>query len=67
MLIKTNIPGYARDSDSKAIINTNNESYAVYKQLREERLKNKHLSTEISEVKNELVELKNIVRALLEK
>lgn len=65
--IKTEFPGFVRDTRNSAIINTDNESFKTYKQIRDERLKTLALAQEVSVLKNDLGEIKDMLRALLGK
>ena len=65
--IKTEHAGFLRDSYSQAIINTDNESFKIYKQLREERLKTQSLTHDVSTLKHDIGEIKDMLRALLGK
>lgn len=49
---------YVRDKESNALINTNINAFKLYKQQRESRLT-------VEELKNEVEELKEMVRQLL--
>ena len=64
---KTEHPGFLRDSYSQAIINTDNESFKIYKQIREERLKTQALTLDVSDLKHDIGEIKDMLRALLGK
>lgn len=67
MLIKTEQPGFLRDERNSAIINTDVEAYKTYKQIRDERIKNLKLSQDVDMLKNDIGEIKDLLRALLAK
>lgn len=64
---KTEHLGFLRDSYSQAIINTDNESFKIYKQLREERLKTQALTHDVGALKHDIGEIKDMLKALLGK
>jgi hypothetical protein len=53
-----------RHSESKAILNVNNQELHKYKQLREEKLKLKSLIEEQEKIKSDLDEIKGILYQL---
>jgi hypothetical protein len=57
-------PNLIRDSYSKAIINTDVEEYEKYLMLKKRLQKDK---TEIDSLKNEVIELKGLVKDLINK
>ena len=61
-LIKTNNPDFWRDESSNALINTNVNAYKLYKQQRQNASKN----VELDRLKDEVAELKLLVKKLLE-
>jgi hypothetical protein len=60
-------PTLVRDSQSKAILNTNVEGLKVHKQQREERMRVKRMLDEFDSVKSDLSEIKNLLKELLTK
>jgi len=67
MFVKTENPGYVRDTDSMAVINTDIESFKNYKLMREEKLKVQRLTSEVDSLKQDLNQLKNLLTKVLEK
>lgn len=65
--IKTDIPGYVRDTESTAIINTDIESYQRYKMLRDERFKMRQLNDEINSMKEDINTIKTLLLEVLKK
>jgi len=61
-LVKTNNPNFLRDESTNALINTNVNSFKLYKQQRQYRKK----ESEIESLKDEVAELKMLVKKLLE-
>lgn len=62
-----NNPDLIRDNNSKAILNNNDTELLIYKQKREERRKLFRLQEEHEQLKNDVTEIKNLLRSLLEK
>jgi hypothetical protein len=54
-----------RLKDSKAVLNTNSKELDKYKQDREEKLKLKNLFDENEKMKNDIDEIKSLLRQLL--
>jgi cell shape-determining protein MreC len=67
MFVKTENPGYVRDTDSMAVINTDIESFKNYKLMREEKLKVQKLTNEVDSLKQDLNQLKDLLNRVLEK
>lgn len=65
MLIKTEHPGFVRDTESKAVINTDVEAYKNYKLLRDEKLKVRQLSNEVESIKQDVQEIKHLLKMLV--
>lgn len=61
---KTDADGFARDPRSKAIINTNKQSMAQYKQQRAERLARESLSDEVNSLKQDVQDIKNMLQEI---
>lgn len=62
-----NEPDLIRETDSKAILNTNAKELNKYKQEREERMKMKKLLEESEVMKSDITEIKSLLRELLGK
>ena len=65
MLIKTEHPGFVRDTESQAVINTDVEAYKNYKLLRDEKLKVRQLSNEVESIKQDVQEIKHLLKMLV--
>lgn len=65
MLQKTNVKDIFKDSDSSALINTNASAYKQYKQLRNSNKTIDHLNYELSLVRKEVDELKQLIQVIL--
>lgn len=65
MLVQTNYPGYWKDTDSGAIINNDDEEYKKFLAAREANKKNNHLCKRMTEVENDLRDIKNLLSQLL--
>lgn len=70
----TDEPNLVRDSNSKAILNINNEALNKYKKEKEEKLKIKKavdgyetLKEELKATKNDISEIKQMLMQLMEK
>jgi hypothetical protein len=70
----TDEPDLVRDSNSKAILNVNNDALNKYKKEKEEKLRIKkvldgyeNLKEEIKSTKNDLSEIKQMLMQLMEK
>lgn len=61
MLIKTDQPGYLKDTSSGAIINNDDEEYRKFQAAREASKKNKDLCKRINDVEGDLKEIKNLL------
>ena len=61
-LVKTDNPNFLRDESSNALINTNVNAFKLYKQQRQYSKK----ESEIESLKDEVAELKMLVKKLLE-
>lgn len=65
-LIKTQNPDFGRDDRNNALINTNVAAFKLYKQQRNNRRSLDTSQKEINELKDEIADLKNLVKKLLE-
>lgn len=66
-LVKTNLVDFHRDKESNALINTNVHAYKLYKQQRKDRLSVLKKDKRIEKLEDELKDLKQLVKGLLEK
>lgn len=60
-------PNLVRDMKSKAIINTNAEALQAYKKARAHRQRLDSMMDEFEEMKSDLSDIKNLLKALVEK
>lgn len=65
MLVQTNYPGYLKDTDSGAIINNDDEEYKKFLAAREAAKKSNNLCKRMSEVENDLREIKTLLSQLV--
>ena len=64
-LVKTDQEDFAKDLDSKAILNTNVEAYTAYKKQRDRLLRADALVTEVETLKSDMSEIKSMLEQLL--
>ena len=63
-LIKTNVPGYYKDSDTNAIINTSDE-YQKFKQQRDKSKDYDALKNKVNKMENDISDIKNLLLQLV--
>jgi hypothetical protein len=63
--VQTNIPGYLKDTNSGAIINNDDEEYKKFLAAREANKKNNNLCKRMTEVENDLREIKGLLQQLI--
>lgn len=61
MLVKTDHPGYLKDTSSGAIINNDDEAYRRFQAAREVSKKNNELCKRIDAVEGDLKDIKNLL------
>lgn len=61
MLVKTETPGFMKDTSTGAFINTDDTSYAKFVAERSKTKNSKDLSNRISAVEDDLKEIKNLL------
>jgi hypothetical protein len=61
MLVKTDMPGYYKDTDTGVIINNDDEAYRKFEAARTASKKNKELCNRIGAVENDLKDIKNLL------
>lgn len=61
MLVKTDIPGYLKDTSTGAIINNDEEAYRRFQAAREASKKNNDLCKRIDAVEGDLKDIKNLL------
>ena len=73
-LIKTNVPGYLKDEETKLIINNNQAEFDLYKAARlkvqqSHEAKNEVLTLkqQVESLHNDMSDIKNLLTQLLEK
>lgn len=64
-LIKTQNPDFSRDESNHALINTNVSAFNLYKQQRKNKKVAESNEQEIKNLKDEIGELKNLVKQLI--
>lgn len=64
-LIRTDTPGFVKDSLSGALINIDDVQYNMFKQTRQKALDAMTLTAELESVKNEMSEIKNLLAEVL--
>lgn len=67
MLVKTEDTDFCRDDSSNALINTNAYAFKLYKQQRDSSLNASKNEEKIKSLENEIEELKQMVKILVEK
>lgn len=65
MLVETNHPGYIKDTESGVIINNNEEEYKKFLAAREASKRNNDLCKRMSEVENDLQDIKKLLLQLI--
>lgn len=61
MLVKTDTPGFLKDTSSGAIINNDDEAYRKFQAAREASKKNNELCKRIDAVEGDLKDIKNLL------
>lgn len=61
MLVKTDTPGFLKDTSSGAIINNDDEAYRKFQAAREASKKNNELCKRIESVEDDLKDIKNLL------
>ena len=61
MLVKTDNPGFLKDTNSGAIINNDDEAYRKFLAAREASKKNNALCKRIESVEDDLKDIKNLL------
>ena len=60
-------PGFARDTESNAIISIDESGLQAYKKRREKRIQNENMYDDINSLKAEMAQIKNMMRLLLDR
>jgi hypothetical protein len=60
-------PHLVRDKKSNAVLNTNVEGLKAYRKQRDERLKINKMVEEFDSLKNDVADIKNLLKELLDK
>lgn len=66
MLVETNVPGFKKNTETGAIINTSEEGYNRIKAMRAEAKKNAELQNKMQSLETEITEIKNLLVQLLD-
>lgn len=64
-LIKTNVPGYYKDSDTNAVINTSNE-YDTMKAQRKKSQEFESMKQKINKVENDINDIKSMLLQIID-
>jgi serine/threonine-protein kinase RIO1 len=67
MMHKTNAEGYSKDLNSGVVVNTNNRDYSAYIQERERIKQMRDVQNEITWLKKEFAELRELFKEFCEK
>ncbi|MDP6585424.1 MAG: hypothetical protein QF535_12275 [Anaerolineales bacterium] len=62
---KTDLPGYVKDTESKAVINTNIKALEAYKKKRNNRKEQDQIAEDIKEMKSDIGDIKRILQEML--
>lgn len=65
MILQTTDANFARDTESHAVINTNTTAYMLYKQQRDKSRTIDALADEVSDLKNDISEIKQLLGQLI--
>jgi len=65
MYLKTDDPRFVRDSQSRAVINIDDQGLKNYKLARDEKLKFKQLADEVGSLKDDMQEIKHLLKMLV--
>ena len=65
MLVKTDQPGYLKDTSTGAIINNDDDAYRRFQAAREASKKNNELCKRMDEVANDLRDIKSLLQQLV--
>ena len=61
MLVKTNIPGYLKDTDSGAVINTNEADFIRYQAQVNQRREYLKTQAELEDLRKQMQEMKELM------
>lgn len=61
MLVKTNNPGFMKDTETGAIINTDDDAHKKFLAQREEIKKSKDICNRMNTLENELQDIKSLL------
>jgi hypothetical protein len=67
ILEKTNLENYKRDVRTNAVLNTDAAAYENYKIKRDASLKQKHLEQQVTDLRNEMTEIKDLLKLLIQR
>lgn len=66
-LVRTEDDDFARNTDNNSVINTNVSSYVAFKRQRANAIKIKEQQDELTGMRTEIAELKELVKLLVDK
>ena len=58
---------YKRDSDSKALINTNRKAFEERKRLKQQAKKSSEMESDINKLKDDITEIKNMLKCITDR
>jgi len=61
MKVKTQIPGYIKDTETGVVINTDVNGYNLYKAHRSKLLSNKDLNAKVEKMENDIADIKKLL------
>jgi len=66
-LMKTNVPGYMKDDKSKMVVNTNQEEYNHYLDMRNQIIKERELAAKINTLEEKMESIESVLTQILKK
>ena len=66
-LEKTNLENFKRDVRTNAILNTDAAAYENYKMKRDASLKQRQLEQQVTDLRNEMTEIKDLLKLLIQR
>ena len=66
MLQKTDDGNFMKDTASNGVINTNATAYKLYKQQRDQSIANRNLQQEVTELKSDISDIKQLLGQLIQ-
>ena len=65
-MIKTTDVNFVRDPETKAILNTNNTAYNLYKQQRNAALQSADINKRVEKIESQIDDIKNLLTKLVD-